>query len=120
MFRDDLAALKPADKELILVKKDDNKMKARAQCFSVTVFSRVLQEFQSFKYMSFASPMTVTAVDWHPKKKGQSAAPRRPLGHMLQVSLAWRTPASTRLTSVLTARPRSRSPSSSSGPLPTR
>jgi hypothetical protein len=28
LFKDDLAALKPEDKELILVNKDDNKMKA--------------------------------------------------------------------------------------------
>ena len=28
------------------------------------------QEYQSFKYMQFASSMMVTAVDWHPRKKG--------------------------------------------------
>ena len=75
LFRDDYAALKRSRRDLLLVDKDENKIKVFFIVDQVTINSRVynfvfLQEYQSFKYMQFATNMIVTSVDWHPTKKG--------------------------------------------------
>ena len=76
LFKDDYFALKPTTRELLLVNKEENKMKVVLVVLIVVLIVVVLivvvvfQEFQSFKYMGFAAAMVVTAVEWHPKRRG--------------------------------------------------
>lgn len=54
LFNDDYGKLAGQSRELLFVDQQLNKMK----------------EYQSFKYMHFPGEMVVTAVDWHPERRG--------------------------------------------------